>query len=184
MNGERQLILIIRTWWLYTDKFKEIKNHMMLSLKKGYLGLSLITLSLVSFCVGNTHNDYTWAQVTNKQPDKVRQFMQELKLTDEQQKQITAIRNKYKNSIEQRREALKAAQEQLEKLMAGDASVYQIHAKHSELQSIWEELEKLRFNSMLEIRDVLTINQRAQMAEIMAKYRQKFRQMVNHPPGF
>jgi periplasmic protein CpxP/Spy len=157
---------------------------MILSFKRGHFGLLLVTISLINFLsISNTQS--VSAQTSDKKPRVKRtQFMSELRLTDTQQKQIMAIRNKYQNSFDQRREALKTTEDELQQLMIGNSSVEAIHAKHSEFRRIIEELENLRFNMMLEIRELLTPAQRVQIAQIINKQRQKFHQTMNRPPEF
>ncbi len=173
-------------WFLDPNKLKEIKE-MILSFKRGSFWLNPISLSLVSVLsvLAFSENQSVFSQSFNKKPSvKSPQFMQQLKLTDAQQKQIMTIRSKYKNSLEQRREALKTTEEQLQRLMASSASVEVIQVKHTEFKRLMEEMENLRFNSMLEIREILTPSQRAQIAQLMNKHRQKFRQTSNRPPEF
>ena len=163
---------------------------MILSPKRGYFWIPLITLSLLGYLTISANNNTQFvvlAQVSSKRPvnEKMRQLLtQELKLTDAQQKQIIAIRNKYRNSIEHRTKELQKTEEQLKQLMSSTASVDVIYAKHSEFKRLTEELENLRFNVMLEVREVLTTSQRARVSQIMEKHRQKFRQMTDRPPEF
>jgi Spy/CpxP family protein refolding chaperone len=60
--------------------------------------------------------------------------------------------------------------------MVGNASEGTIRAQHEVVQDQALELADLRFESMLEIREILTPAQRAQAAELMEERRQNFQE--------
>ncbi len=102
-----------------------------------------------------------------------------LKLTSSQQRQIAEIKNRYRVSLEEREDAFKETEEQLRNFMSSsNASTDEIRAKHFELRGIAQEIEELRFNSMLEIRQVLNPAQRLQLSKLIEKHRQKFSQTI------
>ena len=63
-------------------------------------------------------------------------------------------------------------------MSSSNASTDEIRAKHFELRGIAQEIEELRFNSMLEIRQVLNPAQRLQLSKLIEKHRQKFSQTI------
>lgn len=108
-------------------------------------------------------------------PDKgMPRWIQDLNLTPEQTQQMQAIRDRYKDQMTQRAQALRQAQRELGDLMAGDASKDQIRTKYNQVQTLKQQLGQVRFESMLEMRDVLTSEQRRQMAERMKNRRENF----------
>jgi len=99
-------------------------------------------------------------------------WMDKLNLSQEQRTKIEAIRAKYKDQIDQNQQAMRQGHEEMRELMMGDASADTIRQKHQALEPIMQKMGQLRFESMLEIREVLTLEQRRQFGEKMG-----------HPPG-
>ncbi|MDX2098091.1 MAG: Spy/CpxP family protein refolding chaperone [Leptolyngbyaceae cyanobacterium bins.59] len=94
-------------------------------------------------------------------------FLRDLNLSQDQIQKIQAIRNQYKDRMNQRRQAFQQAQRELRTLMAGTASRGQVQEKFRQVQSLRQQLEELHFNSMLEMREVLTPEQRQKFADRM-----------------
>lgn len=92
--------------------------------------------------------------------------LEQLNLTSEQQQQIDNIREQRKASSENLREQFQAAREEMRSLQASNASAAQLRQQRQEMEQIKEQLEDQRFEAMLEIREILTPEQRAQLAEI------------------
>ncbi|WP_223341827.1 Spy/CpxP family protein refolding chaperone [Synechocystis sp. PCC 7339] len=99
------------------------------------------------------------------------QWMQSLNLTDSQKQQLEAIRQKYQGQMQSLSEQLRTGQNELRTLMAGNGSDSQIRAKHSQVANLRQQLGELRFNSMLESRQVLTPEQRQKFSELMQERR-------------
>ncbi|WP_228014944.1 Spy/CpxP family protein refolding chaperone [Synechocystis salina] len=99
------------------------------------------------------------------------QWMQSLNLTDSQKQQLEAIRQKYQGQMQSLSEQLRTSQNELRTLMAGNGSDSQIRAKHSQVANLRQQLGELRFNSMLESRQVLTPEQRQKFSELMQERR-------------
>jgi periplasmic protein CpxP/Spy len=98
-------------------------------------------------------------------------WIQQLNLSPEQMQQMQAIRNQYKDRMSQRAQALRQAQQQLQDLMAGNASEDQILAQYNQVETLRQQLGRVRFESMLRMRQVLTPEQRRQFAERMQNRR-------------
>ncbi|MEB3311882.1 MAG: Spy/CpxP family protein refolding chaperone [Snowella sp.] len=103
------------------------------------------------------------------------QLMKQLNLTSQQQQQLTAIRQKYQGQMEQLREQLRKNQAELRTMMDGTTPANTITAKHDQIIGLRQQLDKLRFQSMLESREVLNPDQRKQFAQIMNQRRAKIR---------
>lgn len=94
-------------------------------------------------------------------------LVQELKLTSAQMEQIKGIRNKYKEPISQRLKTQRQREQELRNLMTSSAPESQIRAKFQQLQAVRQELNSLRFESQLAMRQVLTPDQRSKVTRLM-----------------
>lgn len=103
-------------------------------------------------------------------------MMEQLNLTPEQQQQLQAIRSKYQPQMSQKKQTLQQEQQELSRLMAGNASESQIRSQHERVQNLREELGNLRFESLLEMRTVFTSEQRQELAEMMQQRRGQMRE--------
>lgn len=110
----------------------------------------------------------------NRPPRGMPRWIGELNLTPDQMQQMQAIRSRYQNQISQRAQALRQAESELQQLMASNADTNQIRTKHNQVQSLRQQLAQVRFESMLEMRQVLTPEQRRQLAQRMNQRRQNF----------
>lgn len=102
-------------------------------------------------------------------------IMGELDLTDAQKNQLQNIRNQYQPRLREKREALSEAYETLREMMSSDTSPSEVRRQHQQLQALRQEMSDLRFESLLELRDVLTSEQREQFAEFMEERGSDFR---------
>jgi Spy/CpxP family protein refolding chaperone len=148
-------------------------GHLTIANLKSFLTI----FSLSSLLILPLYCPSSLAQTSSKQT------IPSLKLSESQQRQIADIKNRYRGPLEERRDTFNIIEEQLRRLMTSNVSTEEIRAKHSELRRISQEIEDLRFNSMLEIRQVLTTIQRSQLAQLMEKHRQKFSQMIRQQRG-
>lgn len=103
--------------------------------------------------------------------DDTEQLLKQLNATPEQKQRMQEIRAQYQDKISQRRQQLRLAQEQLQALLSSNASPSQIRQKYDELLQLKQEMSKLQFEIILQIREVLTPEQRRQFAEIMEQRR-------------
>jgi periplasmic protein CpxP/Spy len=110
----------------------------------------------------------------NKEEDKNR-FFEQLNLSSTQKQQMASIRQQYKPQIEQLQNKAQVAQEELFAMMAGTDPADEIREKRQEAVEARQELGDARFESMLEMREVLTPQQRQQLAKIMEERRDSWR---------
>ncbi|MEM9770419.1 MAG: Spy/CpxP family protein refolding chaperone [Cyanobacteria bacterium P01_D01_bin.73] len=97
-------------------------------------------------------------------------WLRELNLTEAQQTEMRAIKEKYRPQMEQFRTEGKAAKEQMHQLISNpNTSDDQLRSQHQKLQQLRQSKGSLKFESMLEIRKILTPEQRQQMAQRMAE---------------
>ncbi|MGK7940841.1 MAG: Spy/CpxP family protein refolding chaperone [Crocosphaera sp.] len=103
--------------------------------------------------------------------ERAEQFQQTLNLTDEQMQQLSAIRRKYHTQIQQLREQMRGKGEELSQMMQGDAADNDLRSKHQEIINLRQQMGNLRFESMLEMRKVLTPEQRQEFVQLMQERR-------------
>ncbi|NJL82552.1 MAG: periplasmic heavy metal sensor [Chloroflexaceae bacterium] len=102
--------------------------------------------------------------------------LQQLNLSQEQRQQIQRIFQQYRSQIMARRQSLQGAQGELQQLMASNASAATVRSKHQEVRRLRQELGDLFFESTLEVREILTPEQRSEFAQIMQQGRQRLRE--------
>ena len=141
------------------------------------LMLSLVG-SAVAFADSSSLLSQTAVQATEDQrrPQRGTRLIQELNLTPEQTQRIQTIQNQYQGQIAQRKQAVRQARQELFGLMAGTATESQIRQKHDQVETLKQQAEEVRFNSMLAMREVLTPQQRRQFAERMQNRRDNHQQ--------
>jgi len=99
-------------------------------------------------------------------------WLEALNLSAEQTERIQSIREEAKQAMEPLREQLQQEREVLQSQLAGDtATDDQLRAQHQETEDLHQQMGVERFETMLEIRRVLTPEQRSQMAELMEQRR-------------
>ena len=100
-------------------------------------------------------------------------LMEEINLSEDQKNQLAAIRDQYKEQIQSLRQQMRSERQKLRDLMAGTASMAEIRVQHQQVAKIGQSLHNLRFESMLEMRQVLTPEQRSQFAQLMKQHRHR-----------
>ncbi|OKH21192.1 hypothetical protein NIES593_16370 [Hydrococcus rivularis NIES-593] len=113
-------------------------------------------------------------QVPVKDENKGR-LLEQLNLTNDQKQQIASIRQKYRGQIEPLQDNAQAAQEELFNMMVGTESEKAIRTKRQEVVQLRQKLGDLRFESMMEMREVLTPEQRTQLLQMLQARRDDWR---------
>jgi len=103
----------------------------------------------------------------NKKGDRL---MLNLDLSPEQKKQLAAIRDKYENRTEKLQTQLMSQQQELRTLMGGSANKETVRKKHNQVMALRQELNSLRFEMMLDSREVLTPQQRQKFAQQVGEW--------------
>ena len=98
-------------------------------------------------------------------------FLRDIELDEGQKTRLQAIRQEYQPKMEAQHEAVRAAHEALDRMMASSASDNDLRSRHRALLTEKQKMDELRFNSMLEMRAVLTTEQRQQVAQRMEERR-------------
>ena len=103
--------------------------------------------------------------------DGIKKLLQQLDLTPEQSQKIEAIHQQFHTENETLYQEMQANHQQMRSLLASDASSEQLRQQHQKIQDLHQQLGGKRFESMLQVREILTPEQRAQMAELSAEHR-------------
>lgn len=104
-----------------------------------------------------------------------------LNLTEDQKNKITEIRQKYRQQMSQNQQSLRSAQQELSQMLSGSASDSEIRSKHQEVSKLRQGLDDLNLQSMLEIRSVLTPEQRSQLNQMRQQHRANKPNRPNNP---
>ena len=98
-------------------------------------------------------------------------LLDNLNLSEEQQNQLQTIRTDYQPRLIEQREQTAQAHQTLREMMQNNTSTEELRNQHEQVQALRQEMANLRFESMLEMREVLTPEQREQFAELMQERR-------------
>lgn len=102
----------------------------------------------------------------NHSPNQdVPKWIQRLNITTEQTQRMQTIRNKYRGQISESGKALRQAQLELGQMLGSDANIDTLRQKHRQVENLKQKVGNLRFESLLEMREVLTPEQRRQVAD-------------------
>lgn len=140
----------------------------------GFIGLASPLIHSQSLPVSRLEPSF--AQIPTQEPleDKGK-LLEQLNLSEPQKQQISSIRQKYRGQIEQLQEETMEAQKELFDMMAGTQPISDIRTKRDEAANLREELGNLRFESMLEMREILTPQQRSLVAQKLQQRRENWR---------
>ncbi len=97
--------------------------------------------------------------------------LRDLNLSSDQVQKIKQIRDRYSQQMRSDRDQVRQAQQELNTLMAGNATDDQIRSKYAQVKDLRSKVSDAQFNSMLEIRNVLTADQRQKFAQQMQRHR-------------
>ncbi len=154
-----------------------------MSFHRGYVLVALM-VCLVGGGGAIVHPSAAVAQTRTPKPTRPNRrlgnnnFLQELNLTPQQTQKMQAIRGQYKDQIKQQNQALRQSQQALQGLMAGTASKEQVRSQYRQVAALRQQLAELHFSSILDIREVLTPDQRRKFADLMQR-----RQGQRNPAG-
>lgn len=90
-----------------------------------------------------------------------------LNLTTTQQNQIQNIKQKYQPEMSTLREQIETERDKLATMMQNNQSEANLRSQHQKIISLDQKIHNLRFESMLEMRNVLTPEQRQEFSELM-----------------
>lgn len=144
--------------------------------------MSVLTVFILSFSFGGVVTGVPapqfpslWTQQSQTGESGGGQLFQQLNLTPEQAQTLQAIQQEYQGQISQKRNLLRQAQQELETLMAGDATEAELRAKHQQVKTLMQQMGDLQFESLLKMREVLTLQQRRLIIELMEERKEQYR---------
>ncbi len=103
----------------------------------------------------------------------LKKLLKQLNLTTEQSQKIETIQEETRSEKETLRQQLQTKRQELRSLLASDSTPEQLREQHQQLQTIHQKLASNRLETMLQVREILTPEQRTQMAELMAQRDEK-----------
>lgn len=109
----------------------------------------------------------TQPDVEPTQPDEDRDWRDEIQLTEAQTQEIAEIRQGYLAEHGRIESQLHEARQELQAMTIGDASSRQIRRQRKQVENLREDLYDLRFASIMEIREVMSVEQRMAFADLM-----------------
>ena len=156
-------------------------------MNKQILALAATTLAVLPLGVNAAQNSLNHNQnsaVSNSQiaqnyarrgdrGNRMEKLLQKLDLTSQQSEQITAIREQFEAENEALYEEVKAEREEMRSLFNSDASTEQLRQQYQQSQNLRQQVANNRFEMMIQIREILTPEQREQMAQLMMQRNHK-----------
>lgn len=103
----------------------------------------------------------------NKGWMKEDKMMGRLNLTPEQRQKMAAVREKYWPQISSLKEQLRAERNILREMMAKNESETNLRNQHQKIIALEQKIQTLSFESMLEMRNILTPEQRQQWGDLL-----------------
>lgn len=140
-------------------------------------GLVMILLSwspmqvVLANSISNKPEIVTQNQQTAPAVNNAEGLLDALNTSPEQKQKIEVIRKEYQEKLRQQQEQLRQIQQQLNQLMVNNASESELRQKHDQFMQVREDIGNTQFDLMLKMRQVLTPQQRSQLAEIMQQRR-------------
>ncbi len=101
----------------------------------------------------------------------MQKLLEQIDLTTEQSQKIDAIQEQFRSDNETLFQEMRTNHQEMRSLLASDASDQQLRQQHQKIQDLRQQLGTNRFETMLQIREILTPQQRTQMAELMEQYK-------------
>ncbi len=101
-----------------------------------------------------------------KPGSRMDRMFDQLNLSTEQQQEINSIREQRKASSEGLRQQLRTAMEEMRSLQASNASESELRQHHQKIQQLHQQMGNQRFETALEIREILTPEQREKLAQL------------------
>ena len=100
--------------------------------------------------------------------DGMKRILSQLDLSSEQKQQIQAIDNKYESDRNPLYQELRTEHQEMKTLFTSNATPEELRTQHEKIRNLRGQMGDIRFSQMLEVREVLTPEQRDRMAELIA----------------
>lgn len=140
-----------------------------------WLAIAGLTVSIL----GGVTASQLQAQVdAGRGGDRTERLIETLDLSAEQAAQLRAIREGDLDEMRALHDNLRAEREAMHDLMAGTAADAELQAQHDAVQTLQRQVADQRFENMLAIRNVLTPEQRTEIAGQMKQRRETRRERL------
>jgi len=106
-----------------------------------------------------------------------------LNLSADQKQKMQGVRDRYKDQVSQKMQAVRQARQELETMMSNPtANASQMREKHRQIMGLRQQLEEAQFESTLAMREVLTPEQRTQLSQLMQQRRETAKNRMQNSP--
>ncbi|MFQ3584573.1 MAG: periplasmic heavy metal sensor [Cyanobacteriota bacterium] len=131
-------------------------------MKRTLVWIPLLSLSLLGL---GSVNQPTAAQPSRPRVTELRRNLRNLNLSAEQLRQLQQIRHRKQEELLDRTLELRSARRQLRELLVSDAPESEVEAQFQRVQRLAQEVNASRFEAVLEMRQVLSPEQRQQLLQ-------------------
>lgn len=121
-------------------------------------------------------------QPRNRPGGKEGGMFEKLNLSADQKQKMQAVRDRYKDQIQGRMQAVRQARQELQAMMAGTENSSQMREKNRQIMGLRQQLEEVKFESMLAMLEVLRPEQRSQLAQLMQQRRESAKNRMQNRP--
>jgi Spy/CpxP family protein refolding chaperone len=104
---------------------------------------------------------------------EMRKILQQLDLSEEQRSQLKEVRKDRPKQGQGDRQKMKELRGLMKAKFASDASEADLRNLHTQLKTMKVEKQEKRFNSLMKIRNILTLEQRVRFQELKPKRKRK-----------
>ena len=106
-----------------------------------------------------------------------------LNLSADQKQKMQGVRDRYKDQVSQKMQAVRQARQELETMMSNPtANASQMREKNRQIMGLRQQLEEAQFESTLAMREVLTPEQRTQLSQLMQQRRETAKNRMQNSP--
>ena len=107
----------------------------------------------------------------------------QLNLSADQKQKMQGVRDRYKDQVSQKIQAVRQARQELETMMSNPtANASQMREKYRQIMGLRQQLEEAQFESTLAMREVLTPEQRTQLSQLMQQRRETAKNRMQNSP--
>jgi periplasmic protein CpxP/Spy len=144
----------------------------------------LLTLLSLFLTIATTtlpaHADLSLSQNNNRSSEGeikiptggVGNLVKELNLSPDQIQRLQQVRKNSQGKTKERRQALRSARQELNRLLQSNASADLVRQKRQQVQTLQREIADANFENTLAIREILTPEQRVKWQQLIQQRRQ------------
>lgn len=99
--------------------------------------------------------------------EKINKILQQLDLTPEQSQQIEGIKQEFETKNSPLKEEMQSNRQDIGLTFTSDASTAELRQQHQKVRALRQQLGDNHFEMMLQVREILTPEQRTQVAELI-----------------